>query len=193
MAIPREIEMEIVRRLYEEAADKGWTYLTDRERTEIYNRWVRSHEIGERLALYLKDSEGVRYWLKDCPMKEYSRAVYGIGKYAKVVSNPRAGVDTLVKQTMGSEWVADLGTRRIKPLRVTLRNGEEDTHFTWGPQRDLKHLVWAALRAEADGDPTPWTVCVVSSFVAPIPIEEKHANLRLGERCGLRIEHATGE
>ncbi|MFH8367767.1 hypothetical protein [Streptomyces sp. NPDC018031] len=194
MSIPRDVEMEIVRLLYAEAAEKDWTFLTDSERTPIYNRWARSPEIGERLALYLKDPEGVRHWIKDRPMKEYARAVYGVGKYAQVVPNPAAGVSTLVKQALGAEWTPDLETRRIKPLRVTLRKGEtEEMYFTWGPQRDLKHLVWAALRAEADGDATPWTLCVVSAFVAPIPQEVKTANLRLAERCGLRITHATGE
>lgn len=194
MAIPTEIEMGIVRLLYREASERNWTYLTDSERTAAYNQWVRSPEIGGRLASYLKDPDGVRHWIKDTPMKEFARAVYGVGKYAELVPNPAAGVSTLVRQTLGPDWTPDLETRRIKPLRVTLRKGEtEDMHFTWGPQRDLKHLVWAALRAEADGDTTPWTVCVVSSFVAPIQQELKTANLRLGQRCGLTITHATGE
>ncbi len=36
------------------------------------------------------------------------------------------------------------------------------------------------------------TLCVVTSFVKPLPIEEKKEHLRIGERCGLRIEHVVG-
>jgi hypothetical protein len=86
----------------------------------------------------------------------------------------------------------DLATRQIKPLRLRATKGEEEIHFTWGPARDLKHLVWAALSAEAAGDATPWVLCLVGSFERPIPADERAAHLRLGGRCGLRIVHVDG-
>lgn len=192
--IPGPLEEEIVRLLYKHAEEINWIYLPDSERTSQYNRWVDDAGIGGRLILHLKKAENVRVWIKDGPMKEYARAIYGVGKYAPSVSNPASGVTGLLAKALGAAWEPDMSTRKIKPLRVLARSAnseEEEVWFTWGPAKDLKHLIWAALRAEADGDPTPWVVCLVDSFVKPTPVEEKAAHLRIGQRCGLRIVHVT--
>lgn len=193
MGMPNELEMKIVKLLYDEAEAMGWLYLPDSERTASYNRWADDPRVGGRMALFLKTTQQRRVWIKDGPMKEYARAIYGVGKYAPLIERPGAAVSTLVSKALGPEWEADLSTRQIKPLRVLAHAGEgRGTRFTWGPAKDLKHLVWAALRAQAGGDATPWTLCVVSSFVQPLPLEEKQEHLRIGERCGLQIVHVVG-
>ncbi|WP_147280128.1 hypothetical protein [Marinitenerispora sediminis] len=191
--MPAELEMEIVKLLYNEAEEVGWTYLPDSERTASYNRWADDPRIGGRMSLFLKTAQERRVWIKDGPMKEYARAIYGVGKFAPLVANPGSAVNTLVRKALGPDWEPDLSTQEIKPLRVLAYAGEEVTYFTWGPARDLKHLVWAALRAQANGDATPWTLCVVTSFVKALPREERDEHLRIGERCGLRVEHVVGE
>jgi len=192
MAMAKDVEERVVRRMYEQADAASWTYLPDRQRTEMYNRWVQTPEIGGKLREFM-NAEEARVWIKDGPMKEYARAIYGVGKYAALVANPATGPRHLIERALGPGWEADLETRQIKPLRVRARHGDREIHFTWGPSRDLKHLVWAALTAEAAGDPTPWLLCLVGSFEKPIPADEKSAHLRLGERCGLRIVHINGD
>ncbi|MFF2566723.1 hypothetical protein [Streptomyces sp. NPDC058084] len=190
--MPTDLEMEIVKLLYDEAEDVAWTYLPGAQHTDFYHRWADDPRIGGRMSLFFKTAQERRVWIKDGPMKEYARAIYGVGKYAPLVRNPGAAVSTLVHKALGPDWEPDLSTQEIKPLRVLARAGDEDMRFTWGPAKDLKHLVWAALRAQAAGDTTPWTLCVVTSFVKPLPVEEKKEHLRIGERCGLRIEHVVG-
>ncbi|MFF1904275.1 hypothetical protein [Kitasatospora sp. NPDC058218] len=184
--------MQIVKMLYSEAEEVGWTYLPDSDRTASYNRWADDQHIGGKMSLFFKTAQQRRVWIKDGPMKEYSRAIYGIGKYAPLVPNPGAAVSTLVGKALGPDWQPDLETQQIKPLRVLASSESESTTFTWGPARDLKHLVWAALRAGANGDAVPWTLCVVTSFVKPIPLEERREHERIAARCGLRIEHVVG-
>ncbi|WP_406285153.1 hypothetical protein [Embleya sp. NBC_00896] len=193
MAISSEIEMSIVGSLYVEAERLGWTYLPDGERTAAYDRWVADPEIGGRLTLFLKTPEKVRVWLKDGPMKERARAVYGHGKYASLVPNPAKAVNNLVIQALDADWVPDLETVRIKPMRLIARKGDDEIRFTWGPARDLKHLVWAALNAKASGDAIPWVLCVVGSFVKPTPDEERNHHVRIAECAGLRLAHVVGD
>jgi hypothetical protein len=192
MAMSKDLEARIVRRLFAEAESLHWTQLPPAQRTDQYNRWVQEPEIGGRMQGFMTPEEA-RVWIKDGPMKEYSRAFYGVGKYSPFISNPAAGVGSLVRLALGADWEADLTTRQIKPLRLIARRGEEENHFTWGPARDLKHLVWRALTEEASrADGIPWVLCLVGSFENPIPPDEQAENLRLGKRCGLHVVHVAG-
>jgi len=186
MTVTPGIETSIVRLLFEQAAAIGWTYLPLNRRTEMYNRWVRTPEIGGRLQKFMSPEE-TRVWIKDGPMKEYARAIAGFGKYADLVSNQSSTPRELVHRALGPGWEIDLETRAVKPLRLRIHKDDEELNFAWGPIRDLKHLVWAALTAEAGGDPTPWTLCLVASFERPITADERAAYLRLSRRCGLHI------
>ena len=50
----------------------------------MYTQWVEStNPIGRILAPYMTP-EAARSWIKDGPMKEYSRANRGAGRYAEL-------------------------------------------------------------------------------------------------------------
>lgn len=192
--MPVEIEEAVVRLLYSRAAELGWPHLTDAERTTQYQYWIDDPEIGGKLLLFIKKPEAVRVWMKDGPMKEYARAVNGIGKYAKFVDTDKVELGALVTKALGPGWVEVPGTQRIKPLRVTVcrENDEGDEmRFCWGPARDLKHLVWRAIVDQAEGDAVPWVLCVVSPFTRPAVKSEVDQRTRLGARLGLRIVDIT--
>lgn len=187
-AIGSELKDKIVKKMFADAEELGWSYLTSDQRSAIYSQWMNDPEVGGRLREHLGDAKA-RVWIKESPMKEYSRARYGVGGYAKYVANPLAGAEDLVKRALGAGWEIVPGKRGIKPLRVRIRCGEEERHFTWAPSDQLKHLVWAALKAEVFGDATPWVLCLVSSFEKPIPADEQATNRKIGARCQLEIVH----
>ncbi|GAA1014029.1 hypothetical protein Aple_042590 [Acrocarpospora pleiomorpha] len=188
IAMSPELKDKIVKKMFADAEELGWSYLTGDQRSAIYSRWMDDPEVGGRLRDFLSD-EKARVWIKESPMKEYARARYGVGGYAKYVANPLAGAEDLVERAMGPSWEIVPGKRDIKPLRVRVRCGEEERHFTWAPSEQLKHLVWAAIKAEVFGDVTPWVLCVVSSFEKPIPADEQETNRKIGARCRLEIVH----
>jgi hypothetical protein len=193
-SLPRDLEEDVVRLMYQRAEEVNWPYLTDSERTEFYRLWTEDPAVGGRLLPFMGKPENVRPWMKDVPMKEYARAANGVGKYAPLVARPAAPVDVLVHKALGSGWTADPASLRIKPLRVTIHRDddeEEERHFVWGPARDFKHLSWAAIAAQADGDARPWVVCVVDSFVRPVSSSQKATHQRLALRLGLEIKHVT--
>ncbi|WP_137123126.1 hypothetical protein [Segeticoccus rhizosphaerae] len=190
MRIPKDIEQKVVRQLYADAMELEWASLTPQQHSAQYAMWVSDGDVGGRLREYLSDAEA-RVWIKDGPMKEWSRSLSGVGKYAEFVEDAGDVPTKLVRRALGSGWEADHSTIRSKPLRVLARNGEEETVVTWAAPKDLKHLVWAALTADAEGDSRPWVVCVIETFTKPTPANERNAQLRLAKRCGLKLVYVT--
>lgn len=190
MRIPKEIEWKVVRKLYADAKELDWATLTPQQHSAQYGKWVADAEVGGRLREYLSDSE-VRVWIKDGPMKEWSRSRSGVGKYADLVEAAEDVPSKLVRKALGTDWEFDRSTIRTKPLRILARKEEEETIVTWAAAKDLKHLIWAALTADAEGDARPWVVCVVETFTKPTPANERNAHLRLAKRCGLRLIHVA--
>lgn len=190
MRIPRPVEERIVAKLYADAAERDWAALSLAERTEQYARWLRHPDVGGRLTEYLSDGEA-RVWIKDGPMKEWSRAMNGIGRYAELIDASNEIPHRLVSRVLGPDWSFDAAAIQVKPLRLTVHRREEEQVLTWGAARDLKHLVWAALTASAEGDTRRWTLCLTESFTRPTPRNEKDAHLRLAARCDLVLRHVT--
>lgn len=190
MRIPKDIETKVVTRLYADAKQLDWASLTPQQHSAQYTKWVNDPEVGGRLREYLSTSD-TRVWVKDGPMKEWSRSLSGVGKYAPLISGADNTPGRLVRKVLGEGWQIDNDTLRVKPLRVTARLDEEETVLTWAPVGGLKHLVWAALIASTEGDSRQWVLCVVETFTKPTPANEKQAHQRLAKRCGLRIVHVS--
>ncbi|MDV7134520.1 hypothetical protein [Williamsia muralis] len=188
--IPPEIETAVVAKLYKDAELLGWTTMTPQQHSRQYGKWVGDAAVGGKLTEYLSTS-AARVWIKDGPMKEYSRAASGVGKYASLIDGTNDVQARIIRKALGAEWVPVSDSLRVKPLRLLARKGEDEAIVTWAPATALKHMVWAALTASAEGDPRQWTVCVTETFIKPTPVNEKHAHARLAKRCGLRLVHVT--
>jgi len=191
VTINKELEAKVVRKLFADAASASWLNLTLDQRSAMYKGWLDDPEVGGRLT-GLMSREDARLWIKDGPMKEYTRSIYGAGKYAKFVTNPAAEISYLVEHVLGPEWDVDYRSRKVKPLRLKVAKGEEERYFCWSPGKEPKYLIWAAIEAEADGDPTPWTLCLIGSLENPITPDEQASNLRRARRCGLELVHVNG-
>jgi hypothetical protein len=185
--VPWEVEEAIVGRLFADMERLGWEGLTPRQRTSQYGRWIADPEVGQRLATFMTP-ERARVWIKDGPVKEYPRALAGVGKYAPLANGSGSGAD-IVRRALGAEWITDTATLRVKPLRIEAHRDEDTVVLAWGPARDLKHLVWAALNADASGDPREWVLAVTGSFTRPVTASDKAHQLRIARRCGLRLVH----
>lgn len=186
--IPKDVETKVVTKLYADAADLGWAHLTPQQRSAQYTKWVQDSQVGGRLQEYLT-AETARVWIKDGPMKEWSRSLSGVGKYAELVEGSQDAQAKLVRKALGEGWMMLPDSLSIKPLRLVATKDEEEAVITWAAASELKHMVWAALTASAEGDARPWVLCVVGTFTKPTPANEKQAHQRLAQRCDLRLVH----
>lgn len=188
--LPSAIEAGIVRKLFTEAERIEWVHMNPNQRSKQYGLWVSNPAIGGVLAGFMPSVE-VRVWIKDGPMKEFSRAVNGQGKYAYLIRKAAPTPDVLVKMALGPEWQIVTESQQVKPLRVLATNNSAYLVFAWGPARDFKHLVWAALSGSAQGDKREWVLCLTAPYVAPTPKDVRLRNESVAARCGLRIVHLT--
>ncbi len=190
MRIPKEIETQVVIKLYKDTATLDWASFTPHQRSAQYTKWVDDPDVGGKLQRYLTASD-TRLWIKDGPMKEWSRSLSGVGKYASLIEGADDTPTRLVRKTLGADWELVPNSQRVKPLRVIARKGEEETVLTWAPASGLKHLVWAALSASAEGDLRDWVLCVIETFTKPTPANDKQAHQRLATRVNLRLVHTA--
>lgn len=190
MRVPRDIEVAIVSRLFRDADELDWGHISSGERTAQYSNWLQARDIGGELTRYMTSDEA-RVWIKDGPMKEWSRAVNGVGRYADLIVNPQASAASIVTKALGQNWVVQDGSLMVKPLRVVVARDQEQAVFTWGPARDFKHLLWAALKADAEGDPRDWVLCTTSTFTRPLPANSVRFHQRIARRCALKLIHVT--
>jgi hypothetical protein len=189
MALPSEVDRVVAGRLFADIQRLGWEDLTNVERSAQYVRWLADPDIGGRLTQFM-DAGQARVWIKDGPVKEYPRAAAGVGKYATLVVTVSTQLPSLiVSHALGSGWLPRAETMQVKPLRIAAYAGEEEAVVAWGPARDLKHLVWAALLAQVRSDAREWVLVVTSTFTNPVPAAEKVLHGRIGSRIGVRIVH----
>lgn len=187
--VPSSIEASVARAIFADMAELGWSGLSHSRRSEQYARWIKAADVGGRLTAYMPE-ERARVWIKDGPVKEWRRALAGIGRYAGMVEGGTRPGD-VVRRVLGADWTLDEDSVRVKPLRVRAYNHAEDQEviLVWGPSRDLKHLLWSALVAAARGDSERWHVAVVGTFTHPIAADERAFNQRLAARVQVPLTH----
>jgi hypothetical protein len=190
MRIPKEVETAVVTKLYADAEAVDWATMTPQEHSAQYAAWVDDPLVGGRLQEYVTAGDA-RVWIKDGPMKEWARSHSGIGKYSHFVEGADDVQALLARKAVGDGWQPDPQTLQIKPARMLVRNGEHEKVLTWAPAAGLKHLVWAALVAAAEGDSRPWVLAVVETLTKPTPANERKAHQRLAARTGLTIIHVS--
>lgn len=190
MALPSAVGQAVARRLFADMERLGWGGMTQAERSSQYAKWIQDQEIGGRLTQFMTP-ERARVWIKDGPVKEYPRALAGSGKYAELVEGRGEVLAGIVRHSLGANWVPDSGTLQTKPLRVVARRGDAEVVVAWGPWRDVKHLAWAALVAQAKGDSREWVLALTETFTNPVGASDKTMHSRLARRLSLRIVHVT--
>lgn len=189
--VPEHIERQIVAVLFADAACMNWQHMNLSQRSKQYAGWVSDLRVGGVLKAFMAGEEA-RVWIKDGPMKEFSRACSGQGKYAYLIVDPAPSPQALVRLALGNDWRITPGSQRIKPLRVSaLSSTSERIVFAWGPAKDFKHLLWAALSSIARNENLNWVLCLTAPFVSPTPSDLRAHNERLADHCGVRVVHLS--
>lgn len=187
--LPDKLRREVIAELYRRADQLGWDGLSGPERSIWYTRWVEDPKIGGVLSRYMPLNR-VRVWIKDVPMKEYTRARSGIGKYSDLVETRFPSPEEIAHQVFGREWRITNGTVREKPNRCEISNGQQRILMIWGPPAGLRDLVWAGMNAMIDSRPTP-TIVITTLQGQKLTEGEKRRHIALGRQAGLEIWHTT--
>jgi hypothetical protein len=190
MHLPKAIVTMVVTKLYADAKSLGWANLNSRQHSAQYAKWVDDPDVGGLIRSFTPEGD-IRMWIKDGPMKEWSRAQSGVGKYTSLIEGAADTPKKLVSKVLGADWKLDESSPKTKPLRIVARKGADEIVLSWAEAKDLKHLVWAALTASAEGDKREWVICIVETLTKTTPANEKKTHERLAKRCGLRLTHVS--
>ena len=115
-------------RLLALAEEVGWSSLSDAERSDYYERWTRSPEIGGQLA-HLMDPRKVRVYIKDSIVKPFER-------------HRLAAAEPLVWEALSMSPPDEVSEVYIKPHGRRLLDGRV---ICWGNSRDWKLILMAAF------------------------------------------------
>src|SRR5262245_49330227 len=139
----------VVAALYADAEAKDWEHQAPAERTRQYGRWIGDERVGGILTRYMT-AEAARSWIKDGPMKEFSRARRGAGRYAEFGQAAVTGPDDVVRHALGEGWRIAGGRVGVKPFHCEVEREDQRAFVTWGSAGNFRHLMWAALRWVVD-------------------------------------------
>lgn len=179
--IPSAVRDEVITAVYADCDRLEWETLTKAKKSEAYTNWISDPRIGGELRKYMAQDR-IRVWLKDGPLKEYMRAVNGVGPYASYTTRRAGGADALVTQAFGTEWSVIEGSFADKPLRCKVANGADIQYLTWAPYDGLRDLAWWVVNLRATSPSNKATVAIVR---APGEVLAKDERKRAEAICGL--------
>jgi hypothetical protein len=186
--IPSDVREAVIRRLYADAERIDWENLSVAAKSKQYLAWLEDDAIGEQLLRFKPSESDVRVWIKDGPMKEYSRAVLGVGPNAGYVEHPRCTPESVTRAALGTGWSVVPDSVEIKPARCRARGQDGEETVIWGKSEDFKFLLFAALETIIAGADAA-SVAIVESPASPTSNAEREQMGLIMERCqiGLRF------
>lgn len=184
--IPTEVREAVIKRLYADAERIDWENLSVAEKTKQYANWLEDEEVGGELLRFKPSEPGVRVWMKDGPMKEYSRAILGVGPNARYVDHPRCTPESVVFATLGAGWAVVPGSVEVKPARCWASGPEGKRIVIWGNREDFKYFVFAALELLVSGVEAA-SVAIVEAVANPTATAERERMGQIAERCGVDL------
>lgn len=186
--LPADQLAAVVTAIYDDADRDAWITLSPADRSRAYDAWIEDPRVGGVLTRYMSP-EAARSWIKDGPMKEYSRANRGMGRYAEFGRTGGTGPLDVVQAALGSGAQIVPDSQGVKPFHCLAETHQGDrAYVVWGESHNFRNLLWAALHAAVfDGLQAHMVVTEPSGHITPN--DEVSAQRALTERCGLQLHH----
>jgi hypothetical protein len=186
-SVPREVRDAVVRVLYRQVETMDWELLSPQQKSQQYARWIDDPAIGGRLTAF-QSAEDARVWLKDGPMKEYARALDGVGLFADFTNKRLSGPDELVRRALGEDWSIVPASHGEKPLHCLATDGTTTRYVCWGKPGTFRDLVWAAVNKAIGGAERPMIVVSLRDG-QDVNGEERRHHERIAAHCGIDVRH----
>jgi hypothetical protein len=184
-SVPSDVRNEIIKRLYLDADALDWERLSVVQKAAHYQRWVDNPDIGGRLTAYHHQPH---LWIKEGPMKEYARALEGMGKYPQFSNRRYAAPEVFVPRVLGDKWSVVHGSVKEKPAHCIAVADSSRRYVCWGGPATFKDLLWAALSDGLTHDSQPAiVVCLRSEADIEPGLRAQHRSI--ARRCGMEVGH----
>ncbi|MFJ6904094.1 hypothetical protein [Streptomyces griseoluteus] len=185
--LPEELRRNVLLSMYRTADELDWEFLGNPGKTVQYGRWIDDPSIGGELIAFASEKD-IRVWFKDVPMKEYSRAQEGIGKFVPYVRRRFRGAGEIVQSLCGNGWSIVPGSVEGKPNHCVATNGDKRRYVCWGRSGRLNDLIWASINEAIDSSSRPGIV-VTTRDGETLTQHERDRHLRIANHCGVDLTH----
>ena len=186
--VPEAQLASAVTALYADAHVQNWTHLPLAERSRAYSAWVADERIGGVLTRYMTP-EATRAWIKDGPMKEYSRAIRGAGRYARFGRTGGTTTEEIIRAALGQDWSLVPDSAGVKPFHAhAVGPSGVVVYVAWDEARNFKNLVWAALKVSVERG-AAGHVIVTELPGTTTARDVADAQRAIADRCGLSLHY----
>jgi hypothetical protein len=186
--VPDLIRGEVIAELYRQAAEMDWEVLSVGAKKLQYRKWVEDSRVGGRLHEFWDDHR-IGTWIKDTPMKEYTRAQEGFGSMAAYAATRYVpGPESLVRAALGDEWVIKQGSLDEKPMHCLAVWHAAERYVCWGKPNTFRDLTWAALNKAIFMHARPMMIVTLQGGVA-ISVAERSFQQAIAEHCEIDIHY----
>lgn len=189
--LPRETREAVIRELYGQAEALGWESMTGRAKSAQYTRWVEDPTIGGELADYLT-ADDIRVWLKDGPLKEYTRALEGVGSHARFTRKRFPPPEAMVRDALGSAWSIVSGSINEKPMNCRVTDGSVRRYLCWGKSQSFRDLLWAAV-GQAVASPERPVIVVAMRAEHIVTEDERGRQEAIAAHCRIDLRYVRRE
>ncbi|KOX16887.1 hypothetical protein ADK67_39570 [Saccharothrix sp. NRRL B-16348] len=187
LEIPKAVREAVVRELFLQVESLDWEAMSARDKTRQYARWIEDPAIGGELADWYT-AEHIRVWLKDGPLKEYARALEGVGPFAEYTTKRLTDPAELVRRSLGDGWNIVPNSIREKPMHCQANLGSARRYVCWGKPGTFRDLLWAAVNAAVEMTTRPMIVVTLrEGQQIDSPLRRKHE--RLAHHCSLDLAY----
>lgn len=185
--LPEAIRAEVISELYHQAADLDWELLPAAQKKNQYRKWIEDPRVGGRLRGFLDDHR-IGTWIKDTPMKEYTRAQEGFGSMATYTLRRFPGPDHLIEAALGEGWRILPGSLDEKPMHCIAFSGTIERYVCWGRPNTFRDLTWAAVNKAITMPIRPMIIVTIQDGLV-VSAAEQALQRSIAEHCRVDICH----
>lgn len=189
--LPEPVREQVIIELYRQADELDWELLSATEKKKQYRMWIDDPRVGGVLKDYF-DEHRMGTWIKDTPMKEYTRAQEGFGSMAKYARRRFPGPENLIERALGENWKLVEGSVNEKPMHCLATNGSQDRYVCWGRPNTFRDLVWAALNKAITMTSRPLIIVTLQDGII-LPSSEISVHRAIASHCGIDVKHIYRE
>lgn len=189
LQLPDETRKQLLLRIYQQAEELRWEFLSNPQRTRFYQQWYSDPKIGEVLMSFV-DAKAAVDWIKDTAMKEYSRAKEGIGQNVPYVTRRFRGTHEIVRTACGDGWSVIPETLKIKPNNFLATDGAETRYVCWGRPTPVHFpaLIFAGVSHAVHHGGHPAIVATIQDGET-LSSADKEKQRAIAAHCGINLAH----
>ena len=185
--VPQNVRESVLLELHRQVGLLDWEEIPSREKSRYYAQWVEDPQIGGQLADHYT-AEGMRVWLKDGPLKEYTRSLEDFGPFARYATKRLSPPSEFIVEVLGDKWEIVPGSVAEKPMHCMATDGDQQRYICWGKPGTFRDLLWAAVNQAIASETRPMMIVYLNETKI-VSAKQRELHERISAHCALDLAY----